>query len=265
MKRSSDFLPFGDLSPAEILGFLFIGLGTLLLLAYACGCGGAPFDAALDVPTSNDAGAAPLPLPDAPLAIGRADAGAPEGGLPEAVVQDAPTAQDAPPSGAGEDAGPPPDAAEADAPDDRPVKGFPEAASACRPAPLGGIGVPVGTTIVGASDPSAPASRAIDGDLSTAWNAGGPTGSLTLHFPAPVALTGVRLAAGADPATEESYAIAVGTSALGQATLAVPSSSAVLPPIDVAPGSYAGLTLTVNGGASWASVSEISILTAECP
>jgi len=37
------------------------------------------------------------------------------------------------------------------------------------------------------------------------------------------------------------------------------------PAIPVTPGTYAGITINVNGMASWVVIDEVSLLTAECP
>ncbi len=144
--------------------------------------------------------------------------------------------------------------------------------AACRNWTLGGIGIPAGTV------PSANASygstlpiHAIDGDLSTGWNSGSYSGWLRLEFPSPIYLTGVRILAGANPSTSETYTISADllTSPIGSATRTVyvdaGTTGTILDPIAVTPGTYTSLTLTISGGSSWVAVNELSILTPACP
>jgi hypothetical protein len=140
----------------------------------------------------------------------------------------------------------------------------------CRNWELGGVGVPPGTTVA-ASVEQLPAAMAIDGDLKTHW-LGDYSAWLELRFPMPVFLNGLRLAAYASPAASESYTItSVASGAtIGSATLAVPATAdvtkpTVLPAIPVTPGSYAGIRISVNGGASWVNLHEVSLLTERCP
>jgi hypothetical protein len=140
VKRSSDFLPFGDLSPAEIFGFLFFGLGLLILVCQACGCGGSPFNVALDGPSLGDAGVTVDPTrPDALALFGKEDAGAPQEASSEGAPQGTEAATDAPRRDAGEEDGaltPDVEVAVADASDDRTVKSFSEPSPEAGPSPI---------------------------------------------------------------------------------------------------------------------------------
>lgn len=156
---------------------------------------------------------------------------------------------------------------------------------------LGGIGVPAGTVATASSTCTAPSScsassdspsYAIDRNLSTNWNSGGNTASLSLQFPTPQAITGIRIAAGAYPGTNEAYAVMTladadsGATTIGSATEMVNTGTAttevldagtitIEPAIPVTPGTYAGITINVNGMASWVVIDDVSLLTAECP
>jgi hypothetical protein len=55
---------------------------------------------------------------------------------------------------------------------------------------------------------------------------------------------------------------------LGTGTRQVVSGSptgSMLEPITVTPGSYSNITVTVNGGASWVQIVELSLINDECP
>jgi hypothetical protein len=136
---------------------------------------------------------------------------------------------------------------------------------------LGGIGIPSGTIATATTSYSTyTPDQAIDGNMSTVWDSGGYTGSLTLTFPSPVALDGVHVAADASPATTETYSIYgyVGTVAtlIGTFTPSVSTSPPwQLPPMSVTPGTYDAIRLDVNGMTSWVEIHEISIETTGCP
>jgi hypothetical protein len=89
-----------------------------------------------------------------------------------------------------------------------------------------------------------------------------------LDFPAPTAVTGVRIAALASPSTDERFVItdSVQGTNLGEATLRVAAGTtpAQLAPIPVTPGTYSSITITVSAVSSWVELSEVSLLTAEC-
>jgi len=111
----------------------------------------------------------------------------------------------------------------------------------CSSSPLGGIGVPAGTTAsASASYSTNTPDKAIDGILGRGWNSGSGSGWLRLDFPAPTALTGIRIAALASPTTDEKFVItdSVQGTKLGEATLRVAAGStpAQLAPIPVTPG-----------------------------
>jgi hypothetical protein len=143
-------------------------------------------------------------------------------------------------------------------------------AGACKTWSLGGIGMPAGTVATASSTYSTyTPNLAIDGDLTTLWNASTYTGWLQLAFPAPVAITGIRLASQATPATNTDYSVTpiASTTVIGSATDFVSPSTTVeiQPALSVTPGTYSGLIINVNGEASWVVIAEVSLLTAECP
>jgi hypothetical protein len=137
---------------------------------------------------------------------------------------------------------------------------------------LGGIGVPPGTVATASATymTSVPAD-AIAGSLSlsTNWCPGSNAGWLNLKFPAPLSITGIRLAANSDPPTSETYSFAEGSSMtpIGTATEMVNGNTALTiePAIPLKPGSYSSITITVNGGASWVGINGVSLLTSACP
>jgi len=156
------------------------------------------------------------------------------------------------------------------APDTSDTTGDGSGDAGCLAWSLGGIGVPAGTTATASATYSTFApSNAIDGNLATLWNAPGPTASLTLHFLKPQAITGIRMAATSSPATMESYTVTASgrPTTIGSGTLMVNGLTPVTiePAIDVTPGTYSGITIAVNGMASWAVINEVSLLTTTCP
>jgi hypothetical protein len=110
---------------------------------------------------------------------------------------------------------------------------------------------------------------AIDGVMSTAWNSGGFSGWLQLHFPKPTAITAIHILADAKPTTNEIYTITTDFQRpIGTATrlvLADTLSGMMLDPIPVTPGTYSDITITVNGGASWVQIFDLSLINDECP
>ena len=120
----------------------------------------------------------------------------------------------------------------------------------------------MGTVATASASLSADATpdKAIDGDITTRWNAGTFTGWITLTFPAPVAISGLRLHVHASPETTESYTVTSSSSAtpIGSATADVlPQPGIVLPDILIPPASYSDITITVNGGSSWVTIDAI--------
>jgi hypothetical protein len=139
----------------------------------------------------------------------------------------------------------------------------------CVSGDLAGTGVPAGTIATASASSAADATpdKAIDGDITTRWNAGDYTGWITLTFPAPVAISGIRLHVHASPETTESYTVtsSSSTTPIGSATGDVtPQPGLVLPDIFVPPGSYSDITITVNGGASWVAIDAIWLLPFAC-
>jgi hypothetical protein len=140
----------------------------------------------------------------------------------------------------------------------------------CARGDLAGIGVPVGTVATASTSLAADSGpdKAIDGDTTTRWNAGTFTGWITLTFPAPVAISGVRLHVHASPETTESYVVtsSSSTTAIGSQTADVtPQPGVVLPDILVTPGTYSSITITVDGGTSWVAIDAIWLLPFACP
>ena len=154
----------------------------------------------------------------------------------------------------------------------------------CQGVDLPGIGVPAGTVVTASSTltsiygPDASivdagftytADRVIDGDVTTEWISGAYGAWITLTFPAPTMVSAIRIHADALPVTSEIYSVSTSTLAapLGSATYPVPlSPGSVLPDIQITPGMYSNLTLTVAGGASWVGIDEIWLLAApDCP
>jgi hypothetical protein len=141
---------------------------------------------------------------------------------------------------------------------------------ACRGGTLGGVGLPVGTTLTTSGGTTAPY-YAIDDDLTTDWNAGAYTGWIHLTFPFGIPVQGIAIAAGSNPVTPETYTVTDGTGAmLGSGTFSVglvdvgepaPRVGVVTFPL----ASYTDLTITVDGHASWVAIFEVSLVTSDCP
>ena len=91
-----------------------------------------------------------------------------------------------------------------------------------------------------------------------------------MTFPAPVMISAVRLHGDALPVTSEIFTVSTSTSTLRRsvsATYPVPLwPGSVLPDIQITPGLYSNITLTINGGASWVGIIELWLLaTPACP
>jgi hypothetical protein len=137
-------------------------------------------------------------------------------------------------------------------------------------AGLGGIGIPSGSVASASSSYSTNTPNlAIDGDLSTYWNAGGYSGSITVTFPSAQTIDGLRIAATASPATNETYSVygiqGASSTLIGSATLSVPQGINILPAIMLTAGTYDGIEVQVNGMSSWVAIAEMSLLTSGCP
>lgn len=209
------------------------------------------------------------------------DSGQPDGRAPDAAPSDG-RAQDVTPRS---DSEPPADASDAtvdanvdddnmppdagtDVTADVPVDTSTDAG--CLTWALGGIGVPTGTVGTASATYSTDvASNAIDGNLATDWNAPSNMASLTLAFPKPQAITGIRMATTSSPATMEAYTVTPSGSStsIGSATEMVNGNPTptIEPVISVTPGKYAGITISVNGEASWVVINEVSLVTTDCP
>jgi len=139
----------------------------------------------------------------------------------------------------------------------------------CASGDLAGIGVPAGTvaTASGYTVTGFTPDKAIDGDTTTRWNAGTNTGWIMLTFPAPVAMSAVRIHAHALPDSIETYIVTQGssTTAIGSEMVDVPPAPGiVLPDIQVTPGSYSSITITVSGAVAWVNIYEIWLLPFAC-
>jgi hypothetical protein len=145
-----------------------------------------------------------------------------------------------------------------------------DAGPTCQGADLSGIGVPAGTVATAdvSFDPAHGPGLAADGDLTTQWNAGQGTGSITFTFPTPIMISSLRIHADALPVTDETYTVTAGTSTspIGVATRTVPlSPGGALPDIQVTPGVYSSITIAVDAGSSWVGIDEIWIIASGCP
>lgn len=135
---------------------------------------------------------------------------------------------------------------------------------------LGGIGTPTGTTATATSSYSSNVpSLAVDLDPGTYWNAGGTSGSLTITFPKPQLVSGVRIATIASPASSETYTIyAISgsvASQIGTGTFNVPQGLTINPTIAVPPGTFDGIRVDVSSSPSWSAIAEVSVVTPLCP
>lgn len=134
---------------------------------------------------------------------------------------------------------------------------------------LGGIGVPPASSVTANRSYQSLPAQATDGDRDTFWNGGGFSASLEIQLPKPQALTGVRIAAGATPASSETYRIygykgAQGT-LIGTLTAHVAVGYTILPAINVISDTYDKIRIDVIAADSWVLVYDVSILTAACP
>lgn len=135
---------------------------------------------------------------------------------------------------------------------------------------LGGIGTPTGTTATATSSyQSNVAGLVVDLDPGSYWNAGGTSGSITITFPKPQLVSGVRIATIASPASSESYTVyAISgsvASQIGTGSFNVPQGLTVNPTISVPPGTFDGIRIDVSSSPSWAAIAEVSIVTPLCP
>jgi hypothetical protein len=141
----------------------------------------------------------------------------------------------------------------------------------CQGVDLSGVGVPTGTVATASNslDSANVPGGAIDGDLGVQWGSGTTTAWLKLTFLAPTMVSAIRIHASALPVTSETYSISTSTSTspLGSGAFEVPEwPGRVLPDIQITPGLYSDLTITVNGGASWVGINELWLLAAPaCP
>lgn len=129
------------------------------------------------------------------------------------------------------------------------------------------VAIPVGTVASASATygTDAPA-LSIDGDLQTYWLSTGYSGTLTLQFPVPMALDGVRIAAQGNPAGFERYTITpMGSSiVIGQASRAVGSSPTVEDAIFLVHGSYGGIVIGIDMSQSWVAINEVTLVVTRC-
>jgi hypothetical protein len=136
---------------------------------------------------------------------------------------------------------------------------------------LPGSGVPTGTVVTASNslDSMSTPDLAIDQDPTTEWSPGRPTGWITFTFPSPLMISAVRIETDALPVGNEIFTISTSTSTvpLGSAVYPVRlAPGSVLPDIQVTPGLYSNITVTINAGASWAAIIQIWMLAAPaCP
>jgi hypothetical protein len=136
-------------------------------------------------------------------------------------------------------------------------------------AALGGVGVPAGSTASASGSYNSTPADAIDGNLGTVWNSGGFTGTITVSFPTPQTLDGVKLYMNALPTTDETLTVYgiqdVQTTQLVQSTQNVSSNGTTLTTISIPNAAYDGIRIDFQGNASWVAVNEIAFATTYCP
>ena len=140
----------------------------------------------------------------------------------------------------------------------------------CVDAALGGIGMPAGSTATATSsyDVNTP-DLTIDGDITTYWNSGGTTGSLTITFPAAQTFDAVRISVTALPTCDETYTITGFQDAnpvlIGSSTQSAVEGGSILQPIAVTAGTYEAIRIDVSSTQSWVAISEVALVTPYCP
>jgi hypothetical protein len=139
----------------------------------------------------------------------------------------------------------------------------------CEEGVISGVGVPPGTVATASTSRSGDTpDHAIDGTLTTQWNAAMPTGWIEFAFSQPTTIGAVRIRAHALPASSETYTVTTGdgTTTLGSVTAQVDTNpnGTVLPDITIPIAAYSTIRITGDGGASWLAVDEIWLLAAPC-
>ncbi|PLS19661.1 hypothetical protein CVD28_04390 [Bacillus sp. M6-12] len=132
---------------------------------------------------------------------------------------------------------------------------------------MNGYALPEGTTATASSyyGGSVP-SQATDGNLGTVWTVPGFSGWIQFNFPAPQTITGIQLASNASPSTNEVYTVyglqnGEWKQISSPTTLYVSAGQPnILPEIPVTRGTYEGIKVDVNGGSSWVSINEITLI-----
>jgi hypothetical protein len=107
--------------------------------------------------------------------------------------------------------------------------------------------------------------RAFDGDLQTAWNAGGVSGTITSRFTAPVTFDSVTLSTDALPTASVTYTVygssdgAVFTQLAQSTQTVVQGSINTLAPITFPPTTAQHLRITASSGSSWVGLHEVQL------
>ncbi len=135
----------------------------------------------------------------------------------------------------------------------------------CQGVDLPGSGVPAGTVVTASAskDSAHSPSAAVDQDFDTDWSPGTSIGWITFTFPTPIMISAVRIHSDALPANNEIFTLSTSasTATLGSATYSVPEwPGSVLPDVSITPGLYSNITVSINAGASWASIIEVWFL-----
>ena len=103
------------------------------------------------------------------------------------------------------------------------------------------------------------------------WVAPSYNGWLQLNFPTPQTMSGIQIAAHAYPETNEIYTI-YGYQNGKWLQISNPTtrhvynmahnniSQSILSPISVTPGTYSAIKISVNGGASWVAIIEVTLI-----
>lgn len=134
--------------------------------------------------------------------------------------------------------------------------------------------IPTGTTATAsASYMGNTPELALDGKLSTMWQAGGFSASIQLKFPSPTTFDRVRIAASATPEGYETYTL-VGLKGGSPTTLATKELLVSVAPakwlaeIPVPAGTWDELRIAVQSPeptGSWVSISEVDVYESSCP
>lgn len=125
---------------------------------------------------------------------------------------------------------------------------------------------PIGTTAEATSVyDNQIASRVLDKDLDTKWNAAGSPASITINFPYALEMNFIQLAAQTTPESQIDYTIYglknnewIQISPVTTRTVNLDTKMKILEPIDVNKGFYEGIKIHVDAKNSWASLHEVT-------